>query len=216
VLEAAEIPANMYRFSLGPGYEPRAYCVQYRETDFDFISRLMEEEGIFFFFEHTEAECVLVIGDSADVHPELPEDPILRYRESDAGMLSEETITGFRYARTLRTGAVALKEFDFKKPSLLLKAVKDAGSKKESKFESYDYPGEYHVQKLGDRLVKVRLEEERAESYLGMAETDCRRLESGYKFARRSPARRAQHRLPGRARASHRRATARRRWRGWG
>ena len=50
VLDEADIPANMYRFSLGGSYEPRIFCVQYRETDFEFISRLMEEEGMFFFF----------------------------------------------------------------------------------------------------------------------------------------------------------------------
>ncbi len=183
VLEDAGIPKNLFRFSLQKSYEPRLYCVQYRESDYDFINRLMEEEGMFFFFEHTEDEHVLVIGDSPEVHADLPEDPILRYRESDAGMLSEETVTGFRYARTLRTGAVSLNEFDFKKPSLDLVSAEKAASNKESKFESYDYPGEYHVHTLGKRLAKVRLEEERAETYLGVGETDCRRLEAGYKFA---------------------------------
>ncbi|MEO5619073.1 MAG: type VI secretion system tip protein TssI/VgrG [Candidatus Eisenbacteria bacterium] len=182
VLEGAEIPANMYRFSLGGSYDPRVFCVQYRETDFEFISRLMEEEGMFFFFEHTEDGHVLVVGDSSDVHAELPEDPILRYREGESAMLSEETVTHLRYARTLRTGAVMLKEFDFKKPALALRAVKEDASDKESKFESYDYPGDYNAQGLGDRLAKVRLEEERAETYLGIGETDCRRFEAGFKF----------------------------------
>ena len=182
VLEEAEIPSNMYRFSLGGSYEPRIFCVQYRETDFEFISRLMEEEGMFFFFEHTEDGHVLVVGDSPDVHADLPEDAILRYREGESNMLSEETVTHLRYARTLRTGAVMLKEYDFKKPALALKAVKEGASDKESKFESYDYPGEYNVQGLGDRLARVRLEEERAETYLGIGETDCRRFEAGFKF----------------------------------
>jgi len=182
VLEGAEIPSNMFRFSLSGSYEPRLYCVQYRETDFEFISRLMEEEGMFFFFEHTEDGHVLVVGDSPDVHADLPEDAVLRYREGEGGMLSEETITHLRFARTLRTGAVMLKEFDFKKPALALKAVKEDASEKESKFEAYDYPGEYNAQGLGDRLARVRLEEERAESLLGIGETDCRRFEPGFKF----------------------------------
>lgn len=183
VLEKADIASDMFRFSLSGKYEQRLYCVQYRETDYDFLSRLMEEEGIFFFFEHTEDGHVMVIGDSSDVHAELPEDPTLRFRESDAGMLSEETVTAFRYARTLCTGAVTLKEFDFKKPALALSATKAADADKEKKFESYEYPGDFHIQGLGDRLAGVRLEEERSEAYLGVGETDCRRLEAGYRFA---------------------------------
>ena len=182
VLEEAGLSSDMFRLSLQGKYAERKYCVQYRESDFDFINRLMEEEGIFFFFEHTDDQEVLVLGDVPEVHGELPEDPILRYREGEAGMLSEETITQFRYARTLRTGAVALKEFDFLKPSLKLQSEQKHKSDKEKKFESYDYPGEFHVPSLGDQLAKVRLEEERAESYLGVGETDCRRMESGWKF----------------------------------
>ena len=182
VLEKADIPSNMFRFSLSGKYDPRLYCVQYRETDYDFMCRLMEEEGIFFFFEHTEDGHVLVIGDSSDVHAELPEDPKLRFREADAGMQSEETITHFRYARTLSTGAVTLKEFDFKKPALALHATQSAKADKETKFEAYEFPGDFNVQTLGDRLAGIRLEEERTESYLGVAETDCRRLEAGYRF----------------------------------
>jgi len=181
-LDAAGIPSDEYRFSLQGKYEKRIYCVQYRETDFDFVCRLMEEEGMFFFFEHTESSHAMVVGDSPDAHQELPDGAEIRYREADSGMLGLEQVLHYRYARSLRPGAVTLKEFDFKKPTLLLKSSQKGGSDKESKFESYDYPGEYHVPSLGDRLAKVRLEEERAESYLGLGETDCRRFEPGYKF----------------------------------
>jgi len=182
VLEESEVTSDRYRLALSLNYAPRLYCVQYRETDYDFINRLMEEEGMFFFFEHTDDQDVLVIGDKSDVHQALPHDPALRYRESDAGMLSEETVTGFRYARTLRTGAVALKEYDFKKPKLVLDAKTEDASAKEKKFLAYDYPGEYHTSELGKQLAKIRLEEERAESVLGSGETDSRRLEPGWKF----------------------------------
>ncbi len=182
VFESAGIPASGVRFSLAGKYEPRNYCVQYRETDLEFVSRLLEEEGMFFFFEHTEEDHVLVIGDSPDVHAELPEDSLLRFREADSGMLGEEQIRQFRYARSMRTGAVTLKEFDFKKPALALLAEHKESTDKEKTLESYDYPGEYHLQGLGDRLVKTRLEEERAEAYLGIGETDCRRFEAGFKF----------------------------------
>ncbi|HTO92221.1 MAG TPA: type VI secretion system tip protein VgrG [Candidatus Sulfotelmatobacter sp.] len=182
VLKGAGIPSDDYKLSLKGKYEARTYCVQYRESDFDFISRLMEEDGMFFFFEHTEDSHAMIIGDGPEVHAELPDGAEIRYREADSGMLGLEQVLHFRYARTLRPGAVMLKEFDFKKPSLALKATEKADAKKESKFESYDYPGEYPAQSIGDRLVKVRLQEERAESYLGQGETDCRRFYPGWKF----------------------------------
>ncbi len=182
VLEESEITGDRYKLALSAKYEKRLYCVQYRESDYDFLNRLMEEEGMFFFFEHTDDQDILVIGDKSDVHKDLPNDPALRYRESDAGMLSEETVTGFRYTRTLRTGAVALKEYDFKKPKLVLESKTEDASAKEKKFLAYDYPGEYHTNDLGKQLAKIRLEEERAESCLGSGETDSRRLEPGWKF----------------------------------
>ncbi len=183
VLTGAGITTEGFKLSLKGTYQPRNYCVQYRETDFEFISRLMEEEGMFFFFEHTEDDGhVMIVGDSPDVHPEFPDDAIVRFREADSGMRGDEQVQHFRYARALRTGAIALKEFDFKKPSLALKSTQQASSGKDKAFESYDYPGEYHEQKLGDQLAKIRLEEERAEAYLGVGEADCRRFASGYRF----------------------------------
>jgi type VI secretion system secreted protein VgrG len=182
VFEDAQIPANSYKLSLNTSYEKRLYCVQYRESDFEFISRLMEEEGIFFFFEHTEDGHVMMIGDASSVHPEVPGKSEFPFYEAESGLEGDEKVTHFRYARSLHTGAVTLREFDFKKPSLKLEATKDAGSDKEDRFVHYDYPGDYHKQALGDRLAKVRLEEERAEVYLGRGESSCRRFEPGYRF----------------------------------
>ena len=61
-----------FRFQLSGTYEPREYCVQYRETDFDFVARLLEEEGIFFFFEHEDGKHTLVLADSPRAHEPCP------------------------------------------------------------------------------------------------------------------------------------------------
>jgi type VI secretion system secreted protein VgrG len=53
-------------------FHPRNYCVQYRETDFDFASRLMEEEGIYYFFEHTGGKNKLIVANTPQSHPNCP------------------------------------------------------------------------------------------------------------------------------------------------
>ncbi|HYO51730.1 contractile injection system protein, VgrG/Pvc8 family [Archangium sp.] len=63
VLQGAGLSSEHYALRLSSGYEPRNYCVQYRESDWDFLCRLMEEDGIFHFFEHHADKHVLVIGD---------------------------------------------------------------------------------------------------------------------------------------------------------
>jgi type VI secretion system secreted protein VgrG len=182
VFEAAQIPASQYKLSLSVTYEPRTYCVQYRESDFDFVSRLMEEEGMFFFFEHTESGHVMVIGDANSVFPAVPGKDTFPFREADSGMEGDEKITHYRYSRQLRTGAVVLREFDFKKPALKLESTKEADSDKESRFSNYDYPADFHKPAHGDKLAKIRLEEERAEAYVGRGESEIRRFEPGYRF----------------------------------
>ncbi|RYZ33259.1 MAG: type VI secretion system tip protein VgrG, partial [Myxococcaceae bacterium] len=106
------------RVSLHEGHAPREYCTQYRETDFDFLSRLMEWEGIFYFFEHSEDGHVLVLGDAPSVHAAPPGGAALPLRDEDGRVEAGEYLTDLRRVRRLRPGAVHLKDFDFEKPSL--------------------------------------------------------------------------------------------------
>lgn len=181
VFKDGGIPSDTVKYSLQRSYKPRKYCVQYRETDHDFVSRLMEEEGIFYFFEHTEDGHVLVIADDPGAHVEIPGDTTLIYRPGGAGMVGGEHIGKFRFARSVRTGAVTLREYDFKKPKLDMKTELKADE--EDQFELYDYPGEYPDTGMGKELVKIRLEEERAERDRGDGEGNCRLMVAGYKFA---------------------------------
>ncbi len=183
VLEVAGLSSDQFRFALQGSYKPRTYCVQYRESDLDFVSRLLEEEGMFYFFEQTEDGHVLVIGDSNDACVPVEGTDALAFREGDPGMLGREQVLRFAYSRRLATGAVSLRDFDFKKPSLNQTATeKEAEAKKEARFVAEDFPGEYPDPGLGARLAKTRLEEGRAEAYLGVGETDCRRLSPGWRF----------------------------------
>jgi len=184
VLAGSGFTSDQFRFSLQGSYKPRTYCVQYRETDLDFVSRLLEEEGMFYFFEQTEDGHLLVIADSNDACVPIPGNDALVFREGNPGMQGTEQVTRLRWTRSLRIAKVSMLEFDFKKPSLDQTVTETSGdADKEARFVSEDFPGEYPEPGLGSRLAKVRLEEQRAEAYLGVGETDCRRLSPGWRFS---------------------------------
>ena len=181
VLTGAGLASDDFKLSLQGSYEPRIWCVQYAESNLAFLSRLLEEEGMFYFFEQTDEREVLVIGDTNDACVALEGEDQLAHREGDPGMLGSEQVRRLRYGRSLKVGSVSLFEYDFKKPTLRLEATEEDGDGEKS-FASEDYPGEYPAQGLGDHLAAIRLEEQRAERYLGVGESDCRRLTPGWRF----------------------------------
>jgi len=103
----AGIPADRYRFILHGQYEPRDYVVQYRETEMDFISRLMEEEGIFFFFEHAKDGHVMVLGDTPAAHVDTPFAEDYPYRDPSGLAPCREHIFRFAEQREIACGAVS-------------------------------------------------------------------------------------------------------------
>ena len=157
-----ELGFNDFRQELTASYPNREYCVQYRETDFDFVSRLMEEEGIFYYFEHTKDKHTLVMCDSPSGYFKLDESDV---SYTPVGQTSFKQLSSWRHVYEFRPGKVAQKDFNFKKPTDGLvtdqkSRIKFEGS---SKLEVYEYPGRYDESSKGDRLTKVRLEELEAE-----------------------------------------------------
>jgi type VI secretion system secreted protein VgrG len=180
VFEEGGLPSDEFKLSLKRSYKPRKYCVQYRESDFDFASRLMEEEGIFYFFEHTEDGHVLHVADDPSAHLDITGEATLPYRPGDDGLTGGESILKFRYGKAVRTGLVTLRDFDFKKPSLDTTA--DSSADKWKELEHYDYPGDYHENALGKDLAKIRLQEWQAGREEAEGEGNCRLMVPGYKF----------------------------------
>ncbi len=148
-----------YEENLSGTYSSLEYCVQYRETDFNFISRLMEQEGIYYYFEHTEDKHTLVLTDSVNSHNSLKEIP---YSLHDPSSLqsADEYIHAWNNTQEVCSGKYALKAFHFETPStdLQVRASAPAG-KAASKSEIYDYPGEYKEKSSGENYAKIRLQE---------------------------------------------------------
>ncbi len=160
-------------------YQPRDYCVQYRETDFNFLSRLMEEEGIYYFFEHENGKHTLVLGDSASTHKPCPLLSKTKYVYSSAGDDVDE-IGGFEKLQEVRPAKFAVTDYNFETPSVDLGASADG--KDSYGYEVYDYPGEYVKRAEGERLARVRQEEEDASRVRFQGHGFCRAFTPGYKF----------------------------------
>ena len=144
-------------YEIAGTFEPRDFCVQYRETDFAFASRLMEEEGIFYFFRHREDGHTLVVANSPQSHEDLPCDNILCFDEERGGFeTTDEIVYCWEKQQILKSGKVSLWDHCFELPHKSLDAqelvdedlqvgeithkLKLAGN---DKLELFDYPGGY-------------------------------------------------------------------------
>jgi type VI secretion system secreted protein VgrG len=175
-----------HSFELQGQHQARDYCVQYRETAFNFVTRLMEEEGMFFFFKHEKTKHTLVVADHKGVHQPCPfQDKINMEPTGGTGFThDEDTIQHWERQYEYRTGKWAQTDYNFETPSTsLLSSVQtiiDLDQNK--KYEVYDYPGEYLTKGEGDTLTKLRMEEEEVGYDIPNGKSDCRSMVSGHKF----------------------------------
>lgn len=180
VFADAGLPAGSYSLALQGEYAPREYVVQYRETDWDFVCRLMEHEGIFFYFEHTADGHKMVLGDSAAAHRPNPVGERFPFREPSGFVHDGEYVFGLRDAAEIQIGAVALDDFDFTKPSLEL--LSEARDNENKGLHYRDYPGAYVVKDDGARYARVRLEEHVCRKRVVHMAATIRGLMPGFKF----------------------------------
>lgn len=151
------LPPESWRFALAGSYDPREYVVQYRETDFNFISRLMEEEGVYFFFEHDEDGHRIVLADGPVAHSAALDAQQYSYRDLNGLVPEREFVFSLRERRQVKMGAARLEDFDFKRPALDLAA--EANADRFTALEWSDAPGRFLEKAVGQRLAQVRLEE---------------------------------------------------------
>ncbi len=169
-----------FQQSLSRNYPTLEYCAQYRESDMDFVCRLMEEHGISYHFRHSQGAHKLVMGDGASAYLPVPE--VARPFIAVPGRHRREVehLSLWRPQRKFTTGKVAMTDYDFKKPSANMKAEKSGDAAYEhGKLESYVYPGRYVNQGDGNDYAQVQLDMKRAEDSHIHAEGDCASLYPG-------------------------------------
>src|SRR5262249_52223522 len=137
-----------------PKYE---YCVQYRETAFAFVSRLMEKEGIFYFFRHENGKHTLVLADHKGAYKDCREKQV----QYTSGSLAPHHITHWEHQYEFRPGKWAHTDYNFEDPGTNLLASTDTlvDLPGVAKYEVFDYPGDYRVKADGEAEVKIRMEE---------------------------------------------------------
>ncbi len=174
-----------FSFRLTGNYNPRTYCVQYRESDFNFVSRLFEEEGIYYYFEHAEKAHTLVIADSPGEHAPCPKQEEASCEVSAGGWLEEDVISTLNVEQQIRPGKYTLNDFNFEMPATNLRVSATAKSEQNlgpGDREIYDHPGEYEAKTGGQNLVDIRMEEEEARFATISGDSNCRAFTSGYRF----------------------------------
>ena len=165
-------------------YVKREYCVQYRETDFNFVSRLMEEEGIYYYFEHGDGKHTLKLVDSDSGHKKLEGKASIAYHLPGRSLHGdEEYIQIFRQDQRIQPGLVATRSYDFAKPKADLGVKAQNIQKHESAdYEWYDFEGDYIQTDNGDHLAQVRVDELHSEFELAEVECNVREIAVGRLF----------------------------------
>jgi type VI secretion system secreted protein VgrG len=158
ILKQTSLTTNDYELKLTGNYRPWEYVCQYNETDFDFISRWMEREGIYYYFEHGDQAEKLIITDSSTAHQDIPSGKSVRYSPPDSlTPTTTEQIREFTCHQQMLPKKVILKDYNYRKPSLDLKGEADVDS--EGRGNVYIYGEHFKTPEEGNALAKIRAEE---------------------------------------------------------
>jgi type VI secretion system secreted protein VgrG len=173
-----------FQESLTGDYSPREFVVQYRETDFNFVSRLMEGHGIYYFFTHQIDKHTLVLADSEGAHNKVPGyEEVPYFRPGSMQQSLPDHIDGWEDAQQIQPGKVFLNDFNFETPKANLLVTRSApNSHQKADFERYDYPGDYSKSHDGELLARLRLEELKVQYEQARGSGNARGLATGSLF----------------------------------
>ncbi|MFN7961038.1 MAG: type VI secretion system tip protein TssI/VgrG [Thermoanaerobaculia bacterium] len=170
-----------FKVSTTGSYSPREYCVQYNETAFAFVSRLLEEEGIFYFFEHEDGKHTLVLGDDSSAWKSCAGASEVSFG-SAANWIQQNSLTRMVVEEQLIPGSFALDDFNFETPSTNLVATSDSSvAQNGSARKLFHYPGGFTKKADGDARAKLRIEEQENPLRRFHGDSYCRAFVAGTK-----------------------------------
>ncbi|MBP1852490.1 type VI secretion system Vgr family protein [Rhizobium halophytocola] len=174
-----------FRDATKRSYPKRTYCVQFHESDFAFISRLMEEEGIYYYHSDEKTKETLILADDASAHKDIEDAKEIDFffREPDFRR-AEDHIFEWRGSESIQTGKVTLQDYDFKKPKSDLKSVKTLPKGKHAykSYEVYEYPGRHADTREGEHHARVKVEGFAAQAQRSQGVANVRQMAVGSKF----------------------------------
>ncbi len=174
-----------FEFRLGQPLKSRSYITQYRESDLDFVLRLLECEGLFFYFDHTKQGHQLIITDHSRHLEPLAQQPQIRYHSASVTETAD-SITHWSSYRFLQSGSMAIQTFDYRQPRnplpVSMPSLNDQGEV--SRYEIYDVAGHYShgLPEGGETLVRHRLEALEVQGKTFHGASNCRAMLPGYTF----------------------------------
>jgi type VI secretion system secreted protein VgrG len=180
--------ATVDKGGLSGSYAPWKYCVQYNETDFAFVTRLMGQEGIYYYFEHAAGKHTLMLCDSGGAHSPSSGFEVLPLRAAavDAERGDRHSISAWSLNRRLQSGAYTTTDYDFERPSVSLKQLREnaAGVKASAHnaLEVFNYPGEYTQEGIGADYVRQRLEALHAQHQVAAGSSTSSGMACGAQF----------------------------------
>lgn len=180
LLDEAGYSGDEFEFRLQASHPQREYCVQYNETELNFMQRLLEEEGIHYFFEHEESLHRIVFSDSSATHSTIENSVQIPYFHDAQGALREQHIFRFDYSEEIVSGRSQLRDYDFTRPKLKLES--SLQSESDQSLEVYNYPGRFQNSETGDGYAQTVLESINVRRRRVTAESDVNRLIPGFSF----------------------------------
>ena len=180
----AEHGITHYAFALQHPHGVREYCVQWQESDYDFLQRLTAEEGIFYYVEQHEGYHTVVFSDESAT---LREHDTFTYNPNVTAQRDEKTIHRFQSQERLAPTAVVLQDYTFKQPAWQARFTQQAHDIQTQRtgYEHYDYPGRFKNSEQGKAFSRYRLESLRREAHTGEGESNIPQLSAGYVFTLR-------------------------------
>ncbi len=177
-----ELGFSDFEDKLTSSYSPQDYVVQFNESDLNFVTRIMQQEGIFFYFKHIDGKHTLVMLD--DNSSSVDEGEVAYFElEEESKHQGVDGITEWRNQRQVRSGGISLKAFDFELPSKDLSAVtSDPQTSSLSSFQKYRYPGKYTERADGEQYTKMLMQQENARYTKKYMKGNLRSLYAGAQF----------------------------------
>jgi type VI secretion system secreted protein VgrG len=187
-----ELGVTDVKWDLQKSYKEREYCVQFRESDFNFVSRLLEDVGISYYFMHDAKSHTLVLFDSPGGNHPCPGQETAIYAAASAEGVAAD-VTDFSVQRELRPGKFSHTDYNFEQPSLSLQTTTPTSLAigGNDRFEIYEHSGDFMDPGLGESRVKLRMEAEESASVEARGESRCASFLPGYRFDLRGHHRKA-------------------------
>lgn len=175
-----ELGFHDFKFTLLDTHQPLEYCVQYQESDFAFISRLLEQEGMFYFFEHQEDKHLLHIVDNSDSFVFLEENTL----EHGSGSRQKAYFNQWQHSFQYCSGAFAQTDYNFENANMSLFTETPTSIKlaNNNALERFEFPGNYSETQRGQNLTRIRMQQEEAGYQLAQAKGNIHTLAVGKKF----------------------------------